>query len=127
MKTKNIYLALSCVGAILPYWEFTPWVARHGLDMRLFFSELLANRISTFFGLDVIVSAVVLLIFMRVESRRADVPGRWIPILATLAVGVSLGLPLFLYMRELRLESTQGGPISNRSDKKPQTQILPAG
>lgn len=28
----------------------------------------------------------------------------WAPIAANLAVGVSLGLPLFLYMREQRLE-----------------------
>jgi hypothetical protein len=29
----------------------------------------------------------------------------WAPILSTLLVGVSLGFPLFLYMRELALES----------------------
>jgi hypothetical protein len=29
----------------------------------------------------------------------------WAPIAANLAVGVSLGLPLFLYLRERRLEA----------------------
>jgi len=29
---------------------------------------------------------------------------RWVPIAANLLVGVSLGLPLFLYMREARRE-----------------------
>jgi hypothetical protein len=70
MKPKTIYLALCFFGAVLPYWQFVPWVAEHGLNLRLMLGELFANRISAFFGLDVIVSAVVLLVFVRVESRR---------------------------------------------------------
>jgi hypothetical protein len=31
---------------------------------------------------------------------RERVPHRWLPVLGSLTVGVSLGLPLFLYMRE---------------------------
>jgi hypothetical protein len=68
--------------------------------------ELFANRISAFFGMDVVVSAVALIVFMRIESARVGIGKRWIQILAVLVVGVSLGLPLFLYMRELQLERT---------------------
>ena len=39
-----------------------------------------------------------------VEGRRADIKQLWAPIAANLAVGVSLGLPLFLYIREVRIE-----------------------
>jgi hypothetical protein len=104
MKMKTIYLALCFAGAILPYWEFVPWVAQHGLNLPLLLRELFANRIGAFFGMDVVVSAVVLITFMRVEGARLKIPYRWIPVLAVLTVGVSLGLPMFLYMRELRLE-----------------------
>jgi hypothetical protein len=104
MKPKTMYLALCFFGAVLPYWQFVPWVAAHGLNLRLLLQELFANRISAFFGMDVMVSAVVLLVFMRLESRRTEVGKRWLPVLATLTVGVSLGLPLFLYMREQKLE-----------------------
>lgn len=100
MKLKTIYLALCCFGAVLPYWQFVPWVAAHGLDARLLIEELFANRISAFFGADVIVSAVVLLVFIQGEGGRAEIRHRWLAALATLAVGVSLGLPLFLYLRE---------------------------
>jgi len=65
------------------------------------------NRISAFFGMDVLASAVVLVAFMRVESRRLKIPRRWLPVLAVLTVGVSLGLPMFLYMREVRLEQVR--------------------
>jgi hypothetical protein len=56
--------------------------------------------------MDVVVSAVALIVFMRIESARVGIGKRWIQILAVLVVGVSLGLPLFLYMRELQLERT---------------------
>ncbi len=104
MKLKTIYLMLCFAGAVLPYWEFVPWVAQHGLNLPLLCRELFANRISAFFGMDVVVSAVVLVTFMRAESARLKISRRWLPLLAVLTVGVSLGLPMFLYMRELRLE-----------------------
>jgi hypothetical protein len=106
MNPKTTYLALCVLGAVLPYWQFLPWVAQHGMNPGLFLQELFANRISTFFALDVIVSAVVLFRFVRVESARIGIRGGWIPIAATLTVGVSLGLPVFLYMRERRLEAS---------------------
>jgi hypothetical protein len=111
MKSKTIYLLLCVVGTILPYSQFVPWLLEHGLNLRLFVDELLFNRISTFFALDVIVSAIVLIGFMRVENSRNKVRRRWLPILAVLTVGVSLAFPLFLYLRELELEQ---GALANQ-------------
>ena len=62
-------------------------------------------RIGAFFGMDVIVSAIVLLAFMRFERRRASIPHSWAPVAGTLLVGVSFGLPLFLYLREVSREN----------------------
>jgi len=45
-------------------------------------------------------SAVALLGFIRREGALRAVPHRWLPVVATLLVGVSCGLPLFLYLRE---------------------------
>ncbi|MGA7217202.1 MAG: DUF2834 domain-containing protein [Candidatus Sulfotelmatobacter sp.] len=104
MKPKTIYLALCFVGAFLPYWQFIPWVMQHGMNPSLFVRELFANRIGAFFGMDVLVSAMVLIAFIRVESGRLNMRRRWLPVLAVLTVGVSLGLPLFLYIRELRIQ-----------------------
>ncbi|HKD79671.1 MAG TPA: DUF2834 domain-containing protein [Candidatus Angelobacter sp.] len=109
MKLKTIYLSLCVLGVVLPYWQFVPWVAANGLHLPLMVEQLFANRIGGFFGMDVLVSSVVLLVFMRTESRRLGVRGRWMPVLALLTVGVSLALPLFLYLRELALERPQGG------------------
>lgn len=105
MKPKSVYLGLCFVGLALPYWQFVPWVSVHGLNLALFVRELFANRISAFFGMDVLVSAVVLIVFMRVENRRRTIRMRWLPIAGLLLVGVSLALPLFLYLREQAQES----------------------
>lgn len=104
MKPKSLYLVLCILGTVLPYSQFVPFLREHGLDLGLAFEQLFANRISGFFGMDVIVSSVVLWVLVVVEGRRAGVKYLWAPIVANLAVGVSLGLPLFLYLREARLE-----------------------
>ena len=59
-----------------------------------------------FFGLDVIASSFVLWLFVFSEGRRIGMRHLWLPVLASLVVGVSLGLPLFLYMRQLHLDAT---------------------
>jgi hypothetical protein len=104
MKPKTLYLALCLAGVLLPYWQFLPWVLQHGLNLSLFARELFANRIGAFFGMDVIVSAIALLAFTRIETTRLGIRKRWLVLVAVLTVGVSLGLPLFLYLRELELE-----------------------
>lgn len=105
MKPKTLYLILCAAGTMLPYSQLVPFLAENGLDLRLFFEELFSTRIGAFFGWDVIVSSLVLWAFVWIDGRRAGVKKLWAPIAANLAVGVSLGLPLFLYMRERRLES----------------------
>jgi hypothetical protein len=101
MKTRSLYLVLCVAGAVIPYLQLVPWVSEHGLNVRLMIQELFANRISAFFALDVIVSTVVLIVFVFVECARRRLRLWWLPILATLCVGVSLGLPLALYLREV--------------------------
>jgi Protein of unknown function DUF2834 len=104
MKPKRLYLLFCVAGTVLPYSQFVPFLREHGLDFGVFFEQLFSNRIGAFFGWDVIVSAMVLWTFVVVEGRRAGVTHLWAPIAASLTVGVSLGLPLFLYLREERLE-----------------------
>ena len=107
MKPKTIYLSLCVIGTVLPCAQFLPFLQEHGLDVQLFVDQMFANPVSGFFALDVIVSSVVLWVLVAVEGKRVKARHLWAPIVANLAVGVSLGLPLFLYMRENALESAQ--------------------
>lgn len=109
MKSKNLYLGLCVVGTVLPYSQLIPFLREHGPDIRLLFAQMFANWIAGFFALDVIVSSIVLWVLVFTEGRKQGVRHLWAPIVANLAVGVSLGLPLFLYLRETRLERTPSG------------------
>ena len=99
MKPRNLYLLLFLVGVIIPYLEFGPWVQEHGLKLGLMVDQLFANRISAFFGADVIVSALGVFVFTGFERKRLGGTW-WLPVLAVLLAGVSAGLPLLLYLRE---------------------------
>ena len=108
MKPKTVYLGLCVLGTALPYSRFRPFLRDHGLKLRLVLEQLFATPISGFFAMDVMVSSAVLWVFVSVEGRRAGMRHLWAPLAANLAVGVSLGLPLFLYLREKRLEAGPG-------------------
>jgi len=100
---KILYAILAVAGAIIPYSQFVPWAMEHGLDARGFAVELFSTRIGAFFGLDVVIAAVVLLAFIRWEGQRLMMTRLWMPVAATLLVGVSCGLPLLLFLREVEL------------------------
>jgi Terpene cyclase DEP1 len=108
MNPRAWYLGLCVLGTVLPYSQFIPFVRAHGLDLQVFTQQLFVNRVSSFFGLDVIVSSLVLWFLVYLEGRRSRIRHLWLPVAANLLVGVSLGLPLFLYMRERRLEQVAG-------------------
>jgi hypothetical protein len=110
MRLRHLYLGFCFIGTVLPYWKLVPWVMEHGLNLSALCQELFATRIGAFFGLDVVVSAFVLFLFIAVEGRRLALPRLWLPILGTLLVGVSLGLPLFLYLRQRKLDQPAMAP-----------------
>ena len=102
---KILYLIAAVLGTVLPLSQFVPFLQTHGLDLRLFFALLFANHVSGFFGMDVIVSSLVLWIFVFSEGRRLGMKRLWLYVVCNLAVGVSLALPLFLLFRERALDS----------------------
>ena len=106
MKPRHFCLICCVLGLFLPYSQFLPWLLEHGLNITLFCRELFASRIGAFFGMDVIVSAIVLIWFIQSEGKRLRVRLLWLPTLGTLVVGVSFGFPLFLFLRQPTLDRT---------------------
>jgi len=96
---KYVYIALCVAGVAAPYYFFVPFVLEHGLNMSLFLRQLMATPVSAFFGADVVVSSIALWAFIAYERRKRPVRLWWLCIIANLAVGVSLALPLFLLLR----------------------------
>ena len=106
MKPRHWYLILCVLGIILPYSQFVPWLLEPGLNLSLFFRELFTNRITAFFVMDVIVSAIVLIWFIQSEGKHLRMGFLWLPMIGTLIIGVSLGFPLFLFLRQVMLDRT---------------------
>lgn len=97
----KFYAVMCVLGTVLPYAALFAWVVENGaFDIGTMVGEIADSRMSTFAWLDVLVSAVVLMTFMRSECRRMSISMLWAPVLGTCVVGVSLGLPLFLLLRE---------------------------
>ena len=102
---KNIYLALAVIGFVAPYFFLFRFVSANGLNMSLLIQQLFANDISTFFAVDLVISIVVFWIYLVSEATKYQMKNYWLYILASLTVGLSFALPLFLYFRERKLES----------------------
>jgi hypothetical protein len=103
---KKIYFFLAILGFILPLWQFGLWLFEFGIDVPLMLNKVIEDNLSLFAWLDVIISAIVLIIFIVYEGRKQLMRRLWIPIVGTLCVGVSFGLPLFLFLREQHFEQT---------------------
>lgn len=96
---RLIYLALAIAGTILPMFYFVRWFGDMGLSGGPLMAAWTANDAVTGLAWDLVVSAVALCVFIIAEiAVRRDY---WLLICipATFAVGVSLGLPLYLFLR----------------------------
>jgi hypothetical protein len=96
---KRLYLLLALAGWALPYYFFVSFLVESGLDLSALFGQLFANDISTFFAVDLILTAIAFLIFSHREAARLGMRNWWVYAIATLSVGPSFALPLFLYCR----------------------------
>lgn len=109
-----LFLILAVIGAVVPLMYFIPFVLTNGFDLPLIVSQLFQNNVSASFGLDVIISAFVLFVFVFSEGRRRRMKHLWIYVVCTSLIGVSLGLPLFLLFRERSLNTSAA-----RGDRSP--------
>jgi Protein of unknown function DUF2834 len=105
MSRKPLYLILAVIGFVLPYYFLISFLMAHGLDARLFLTQLFGTPISTFFAIDLLIACVVFMIFLRQEAERHAMKHQWIYWISLFTVGLSFALPLFLWAREGHLES----------------------
>jgi hypothetical protein len=105
MKQKHLYLILAVIGFVGPYYFLISFLAAHGVDGKAFVQQLFGTKISSMFAVDLLVSSVVFLCYLRQEATRYSIEYRWVYVVALLTVGLSFALPLFLYVRESHLEA----------------------
>ncbi|MGY0232098.1 DUF2834 domain-containing protein [Longispora urticae] len=114
------YAVALVAGIALPYAQLVPWLLEHGPDLPRLFDEVFGNRISAFFGWDVVVSVLALAVAAVVDGSLRR--GQKALILAGGLLGASVGLPLYLLLRQRNRRRPTGdasGPDQHRPDDTP--------
>ena len=111
MSAIAVYAVLTVLGVLVPLSQLVPWMLEHGLDVPLFVREVVSTPVGIFFALDVLVAALATTAFVVIDGRRKRVPIRWVPIAATWLIGVSAGLPLYLWIREHARRRSLANPL----------------
>ncbi|SEW38818.1 Protein of unknown function [Cognatiyoonia koreensis] len=96
---RYVYLALAIWGAIHPMYYFISWFQAEGWDIMKMVDAWHVNAASSGLVWDLTIAAITLTIFILSETL---VRKNWIALLAipaTFGIGVSCGLPLYLYLR----------------------------
>ncbi|MFE3193045.1 DUF2834 domain-containing protein [Nocardia sp. NPDC059240] len=89
------------VGALVgTQWTLITQLARGG-SMGDAGRDLFATPASTFSAVDLVVVALVAVVFMVVESRRLGMRRLWVYIVLTFVVAISVAFPLFLIERQV--------------------------
>lgn len=91
---------LAIVGAIMPMYHFIGWFNENSYDLIAMSKAWNVNAATTGLVWDLSLSALVLTVWIITEVIvRKDYWVAPVCILATFCIGVSCGLPLYLYLR----------------------------
>ena len=96
---RIVYLALALWGAVHPMWYFIRWLRAESWDLMLMVDAWNANAASTGLVWDLTIAATALTLWIIHEVYRSPQYWHSIAILATFGIGVSCGLPLYLFLR----------------------------
>ncbi len=96
---RMIYLVLAIWGAVHPMYYFVQWFNENGFDFRLLIDAWTVNAAARGVAWDLTIAAIALTVFIvaEVATRR-----NWLALIAipaTFGIGVSCGLPLYLFLR----------------------------
>lgn len=96
---RMLYLALAIAGSIWPMYYFVSWFNENSWSIMAMVDAWHANDATSGLVWDLTIAAVTLTIWVIVEAiSRRD----WLSLLAipaTYCIGVSCGLPLYLFLR----------------------------
>ncbi|MBE0414440.1 DUF2834 domain-containing protein [Yoonia sp.] len=96
---RIVFLLLAIWGAIHPMYYFIQWFQAEGWNIMAMVDAWHANAASSGLVWDLTIAAVTLTVWIIAEVSRTRNYLALFAIPATFAIGVSCGLPLYLYLR----------------------------
>ncbi|MEL7351222.1 MAG: DUF2834 domain-containing protein [Cyanobacteria bacterium P01_A01_bin.116] len=99
---RGLYLVLSILSLVVSWGIAGQFLVLDTASVGTFFQQAFGSPVATLVSSDVVLSALILLAFIRVELKRLGLPQNRliVYVLATCSVGVCFALSLFLYQRE---------------------------
>jgi len=96
---RMIYLALAVWGAIHPMYYFVSWFQTEGWDIMKMVDAWHVNAAGSGLVWDLTIAAVTLTVWIVAEVATRKNWTALVAIPATFCIGVSCGLPLYLFLR----------------------------
>jgi len=103
---KWFYLLLALLGAVLPTIANIEFVKIYGpsFNIQLFIELANNNPASQSISRDLFIASTTIIVWIISESKRLQMKNLWVIILTTFTIAFAFSAPLFLYLRELRIE-----------------------
>ncbi len=108
MKLEKVYIGMAIAGFIVPWLFLWDFLMAENVAIGLFFRSLFANPVSGAVSADLLISALVFVLFVFIEGSRLGMKRLWLYPVITFGVGLSFGLPMFLYFRTQAQEESHG-------------------
>jgi hypothetical protein len=109
---QALYLVLALAGLTLTWYHNILFSLEQGGNLMAFIEQAMANHASSSLTLDVSIAALTFIVWMWFEAERLGMRHRWLWVLLTMGVAVAFAFPLFLMIRERRLQEA-GGQIGS--------------
>jgi hypothetical protein len=97
-----VWLALAVWGALHPMYWFVTYMRETGTGLSGLIDAWYVNASTTGLTWDLTIAAVTLTVWVIAEAVRTRDWLRLVAVPATFCIGVSCGLPLYLYLRSRR-------------------------
>ncbi|MCO6185866.1 DUF2834 domain-containing protein [Rhizobium sp. L1K21] len=97
---RVFYLTMAIIGTVIPWIFFGSYIAANGVNIIGFVRDLFDNDASSGSTADVLIATVVFWVWSFFDARQTNVTKWWFVLPTGICVGLSLALPLYLYLRE---------------------------
>lgn len=105
MKRKYIFLAIAILGLCYTwYYNILFFMEHNNTDIFYFFEMAQTNYAGKSFGADLTVVVLTFLVWYIPDARKLKVKYWWILIPVTFLIAIAFAFPMYLFMRERRLE-----------------------
>lgn len=102
---ERVFLGLTIVGFVVPNVMVGIYLGRHGLTVGNYLGDWFGTLPASQITVDIGLCALAFLIWSKWEASRVGVERWWLVFPATFLVGLCMGIPLFLLLRERALQT----------------------